>query len=116
MHLQHAGDEVAGLGRVGSGIIMVLDPSRESDCSQLQQVNSIGNDRVEGVGCGRGQRSGKRALTWRIGVLVNKDRNEARDLTQCWLVITGKNGGIEQEQNQGQSREEEGGDWRMVED
>lgn len=25
--LQHAGDEVAGVGRVGSGIIMVLDPS-----------------------------------------------------------------------------------------
>ena len=68
------------------------------------------------MGCGRGQRSGKRALTWRIGVLVKKDRNEARDLTQRWLVITGKNGEIEQEKNQGQSREEEGGDWRMVED
>ena len=25
--LQHAGDEVAGVGRVGSGITMVLDPS-----------------------------------------------------------------------------------------
>ena len=36
--LQHAGDEVAGVGRVGSGITMVMDPSRESDCSQLQQV------------------------------------------------------------------------------
>lgn len=78
--------------------------------------NSIGYDRVEGVGCGRGQRSGERALTWRIGVFVKKDRNEVRDLTQCWLVRTGKNGGTEQEQNQGQSREEEGGDWRMVED
>ena len=76
--------------------------------------NSIGYDRVEGVGCGK--RSGQRALTWRIGVFVKKDHNEVRDLTQCWLVITGKNGGIEQEQNQGQSREEEGGDWRMVED
>ena len=37
-HLQHAGDEVAGAGRVGSGITMVLDPSRESDCCQIQQV------------------------------------------------------------------------------
>ena len=37
-YLQHAGDEVAEVGRVGSGITMVLDPSRESDCSQLQQV------------------------------------------------------------------------------
>ena len=36
--LQHAGDEVAGVGRVGSGITMVMDPSRESDCSHLQQV------------------------------------------------------------------------------
>ena len=37
-YLQHAGDEVAGVGRVGSGIIMVLDPSRGSDCSQLKKV------------------------------------------------------------------------------
>ena len=78
--------------------------------------NSIGYDRVEGVGCGRGQRSGKRALTWRIGVLVKKDRNEARDLTQCWLVITGKNGELNRSKTKvspEKRREQPGGWWRI---